>query len=236
MEVGILNRNRERYILTIGTEGKSWWLEHGIGCKVTNSSWEDDQELIDQGRSDQLEANVVGCILQYYYVEVIHAGVQCLLSLLGFVASCVCIYFLIEDEEETNKSTSDEVEFVKMKCHAPTHPSSYLDAMSFDNINLTTELPNSTPRSRNRGDKESPPSYDMTMKNTQWIGVSNHCYYGTKSHSLRSKTSTRSKWSTQRLPDGAVYNSVYSESMEDSPWVQVTPPIDAESRLIRHYP
>ncbi|KAL8619327.1 hypothetical protein ACOMHN_056971 [Nucella lapillus] len=39
LEVGILNRNHGRYILTMGTESKSWWLEHGIGCSVINSSW-----------------------------------------------------------------------------------------------------------------------------------------------------------------------------------------------------
>lgn len=72
-------QNREKYILTIGTEGKSWWLEHGVGCKVANSSWEEEEE-VHAGRRDPPESYVVGCILQYYYVEVIHAAVQCLLS------------------------------------------------------------------------------------------------------------------------------------------------------------
>ncbi|GFR63423.1 sodium/potassium-transporting ATPase subunit beta-1-interacting protein 1 [Elysia marginata] len=51
------------------------------------------------GRRIPPEDSVVGCILQYYYVEVIHAGVQCLLSLGGFVASCICIYSFIEGDD-----------------------------------------------------------------------------------------------------------------------------------------
>ncbi|GFO26292.1 sodium/potassium-transporting ATPase subunit beta-1-interacting protein [Plakobranchus ocellatus] len=103
LEVGILNRDRERYILTIGTESKSWWLEHGIGCEVNQSSWvevDDGGESVEEGgRRIPPEDSVVGCILQYYYVEVIHAGVQCLLSLGGFVASCICIYSFIEGDD-----------------------------------------------------------------------------------------------------------------------------------------
>ncbi|XP_025092285.1 sodium/potassium-transporting ATPase subunit beta-1-interacting protein 3-like isoform X4 [Pomacea canaliculata] len=102
LEVGILNRNRERYILTIGTESKSWWLEHGIGCSVTNSSWLGSSDKSDTGRPIPPEEFVHGCILQYYYVEVIHAAVQCLLSLLGFVVSCITVYTYLEEEDALN--------------------------------------------------------------------------------------------------------------------------------------
>ena len=74
-------QNRERYILTIGTESKSWWLEHGIGCIITNNSWlGSPQEAPDSSRPIPPEEFVQGCLLQYYYVEVIHAAVQVLLA------------------------------------------------------------------------------------------------------------------------------------------------------------
>lgn len=72
-------QNRDLFILTIGTKNKSWWLEHGIGCKITNVTWMTENAV----RSSRLippEEAVEGCLLDYYYVEVIHAGVQCLLA------------------------------------------------------------------------------------------------------------------------------------------------------------
>jgi hypothetical protein len=75
------SQNNDRYILTIGTESKSWWLEHGIGCIITNSTWRLTlQESFETSRPIPPEEFVQGCILQYYYVEVIHAAVQVLLS------------------------------------------------------------------------------------------------------------------------------------------------------------
>lgn len=95
INISIFSQNRERYILTIGTEGKSWWLEHGIGCKVTNSSWENEEVDPETGRNSPPEAYVAGCILQYYYVEVIHAAVQCLLSVsMSSVATLSSFLFL----------------------------------------------------------------------------------------------------------------------------------------------
>ncbi|CAL1542265.1 unnamed protein product [Lymnaea stagnalis] len=234
LEVGILNRNRERYILTIGTEGKSWWLEHGIGCEVTNSSWDDGE--MDSGRRVPPEAYVVGCILQYYYVEVIHAAVQCILSLGGFVASLVCIYSFIE-ENDAMSSANDELEFVKMRYRTPTHMAAYRDDrddMAFDNINLTTDtLPHSNPVPRQRGEREMPPSYDTTMRNAHATAAANH-YYASERQSVRSKASTRSKRSTHRQTSANSNSVTYSEPVRDLPWVQITPMSD--SHMIRNYP
>ncbi|WAR17826.1 NKAIN-like protein [Mya arenaria] len=71
--------NKELYILTMGTKSKSWWLDHGIGCRVNNESWVEEVSA-ETGRPIPPEEFVEGCILAYYYVEVIHAAVQCLLA------------------------------------------------------------------------------------------------------------------------------------------------------------
>jgi len=72
-------QNKELYILTMGTKSKSWWLDHGIGCRVNNESWVDEASS-DSGRAIPPEEFVEGCILEYYYVEVIHAGIQCVFA------------------------------------------------------------------------------------------------------------------------------------------------------------
>jgi len=74
-------QQRDLYILSIGTKNKSWWLENGIGCTITNTSWKHEGTIIaDSSRSIPPEDVISGCLLDYYYVEVIHAGVQCLLA------------------------------------------------------------------------------------------------------------------------------------------------------------
>lgn len=98
LEVGVLSRNKDLYILNIGTKNKSWWLEHGIGCRITNTSWLVNTPS-DSSRPIPPEDVVEGCLLDYYYVEVIHAGIQCLLALIGFVISCVNVYIYSEEDE-----------------------------------------------------------------------------------------------------------------------------------------
>ena len=52
-----------------------------FSLQITNDSWmEEEDEYLDAGRRIPPEDAVIGCLLQYYYVEVIHAAVQCLLS------------------------------------------------------------------------------------------------------------------------------------------------------------
>ncbi|XP_076437670.1 sodium/potassium-transporting ATPase subunit beta-1-interacting protein 2-like isoform X4 [Babylonia areolata] len=107
LEVGILNRNRGRYILTMGTDSKSWWLEHGIGCNITNTSWlgassSSSSKPPDAGRPIPPEEFVEGCVLQYYYVEVIHAAVQVLLGMAGLGVALVIIQASL-DEDDTCK-------------------------------------------------------------------------------------------------------------------------------------
>lgn len=78
-QLNYLFQNKELYILTMGTKTKSWWLDHGIGCRVNNESWVDEVSE-ETGRLIPPEEFVEGCILEYYYVEVIHAGIQCLFA------------------------------------------------------------------------------------------------------------------------------------------------------------
>jgi hypothetical protein len=72
----------------------SWWMNHGIGCsiEVLNST-------SPSGNSTGCLPVVTGCILPFYYVEVIHAGVQCILAvsvhhMLYFYGNSFSVQFL----------------------------------------------------------------------------------------------------------------------------------------------
>ncbi|XP_052765012.1 uncharacterized protein LOC128206517 isoform X1 [Mya arenaria] len=119
LEVGVLNRNKELYILTMGTKSKSWWLDHGIGCRVNNESWVEEVSA-ETGRPIPPEEFVEGCILAYYYVEVIHAAVQCLLALTGFVFTLLAIYIYAE-EPETSKYPVSARTYISPKDYPSTH-------------------------------------------------------------------------------------------------------------------
>ncbi|XP_055995783.1 sodium/potassium-transporting ATPase subunit beta-1-interacting protein 3-like isoform X2 [Ostrea edulis] len=221
LEVGVLNRNRDLFILTIGTKNKSWWLEHGIGCKITNNTWMNDNPV----RTSRLippEEVVEGCLLDYYYVEVIHAGVQCLLALIGFTSSCVNISAFNEEEEsspqnvarEKASSANDELEFVKMYSNSSPSRRRY---QSNDNMTLSYDNPGSEFPTLDR-----PPSYETSMRDSTTVDI-----YGADRRSVRSVRSIRSKASNK---------SKKNERREELPWVQITPSANSIDQPFRHYP
>ena len=65
--------------LNLGTMNKSWWLENGIGCKVNDLA-----QVKSTGdplvRKRPHEEDVEGCILQYYYIEVIQGVIHCVVA------------------------------------------------------------------------------------------------------------------------------------------------------------
>ena len=83
-------------ILNLGTNNKSWWLDNGIGCRINNMSWVTSSGLSQASRNIPPEQFVEGCLLQYYYVEVIHAAVQCVLSVsISYMLLCSAFYLYL---------------------------------------------------------------------------------------------------------------------------------------------
>ncbi|KAM7306863.1 sodium/potassium-transporting ATPase subunit beta-1-interacting protein isoform X1 [Ixodes scapularis] len=94
MEVGFLSRDSS--ILNIGTGSRSWWEAHGFGCSaVFNFSSSDDILAVTK------PVFVSGCLLEYYHVECIQAGVQCLLAFVGFVGGCYVIYLYTQEDDSS---------------------------------------------------------------------------------------------------------------------------------------
>lgn len=240
LEVGVLNRDREMDILSIGTKSKSWWLEHGIGCKISNDSWVQATSP-DRGRKIPPEEFVEGCILAYYYVEVIHAGIQCLLALTGFVFTLMAIYIYSEEQEQSATNANDELEFVKMHTltrthgerdttpqHAATNPAYEMDAQSTHTRTTHTEYQNDYPT------LEHPPSYETSMRN-QKPNVNN--VYGSDRQSVRSARSARSTRSKASVRSKR-RREEHQERREDLPWVQITPSSSHQQQdsPYRHFP
>ncbi|XP_029633343.1 sodium/potassium-transporting ATPase subunit beta-1-interacting protein 3 isoform X2 [Octopus sinensis] len=236
LEIGILSRTRELYILNIGTKNKSWWLEHGIGCQVTNNTWEKNYHG-ETSRPIPPEEFVEGCLVEYYYVEFIHAAVQCLFSFFGFIISCITIYMYTE-EDESSTSVNDEMEFVKMRYKSPARnsfKSSYNyginHATSFDSLGAGG--------SPSVISSEQPPSYDNHMYDStaacystpaSGVGVSrstaanNPLYATVDRQSLRNKASQRSKSSKKD-----------SNKRKDLPWVHVSPSSNYTNHQLTNY-
>lgn len=61
-------------LLNFGTGSFSWWLANGPGCKPIYDNIE--PEFFRPARP----TNVTGCILEYEVIEILHASIQCILS------------------------------------------------------------------------------------------------------------------------------------------------------------
>ncbi|GLG94721.1 uncharacterized protein GBIM_01868, partial [Gryllus bimaculatus] len=95
LDVGVLDKNSD--ILNMGTGSVSWWEINGIGCKAiypTNLTADDP----DPFRPLRPE-HVVGCMLEYQYVEVLHAGFQCVLAIFGSAGGISLSHVFLEEDD-----------------------------------------------------------------------------------------------------------------------------------------
>ncbi|XP_077990200.1 sodium/potassium-transporting ATPase subunit beta-1-interacting protein 3-like [Glandiceps talaboti] len=94
LEVGLLSLEKHIKYLTIDTDNESWWKDHGFGCEyILNTT------VSSSGDIFQTKQGMKGCILEYQYVECVHAGIQCLLALFGFVYAIYVVHrFTSEDD------------------------------------------------------------------------------------------------------------------------------------------
>ena len=109
LEVGLLKGKKD--ILTFGTGGFSFWLDRGWGCKPeynliatgtttdtyydtdSDPSWNDFSQNI--GYQPPRPSDVKGCLIDYEYVEVIHAGIQLVLVVCALLFGIPLAHYLI---------------------------------------------------------------------------------------------------------------------------------------------
>ncbi|XP_036446807.1 sodium/potassium-transporting ATPase subunit beta-1-interacting protein 4 isoform X2 [Colossoma macropomum] len=93
LEVGGLSKESDLLTFNISAH-HSWWSEHGPGCVR--------REMPPSGMRNadtHSYVSVMGCLLEYQYIEVLHSGFQILLSLLGFVYACYVVSSITEEED-----------------------------------------------------------------------------------------------------------------------------------------
>lgn len=94
LEVGILNRDGN--VLNMGSGSRSWWETHGWGCEPTYNS---SAYALIGTETWKKPSLVTGCLVEYQYVECIHAGIQIVLALTGFIASCYIIHVFTQEDD-----------------------------------------------------------------------------------------------------------------------------------------
>ncbi|XP_066558474.1 sodium/potassium-transporting ATPase subunit beta-1-interacting protein 4 isoform X2 [Amia ocellicauda] len=93
LEVGGLSKESDLLTFNISAH-HSWWSEHGPGCvrkemPATGVKSFDSQSYI----------SVMGCMVEYQYIEVIHSAFQILIALVGFVYACYVVSAFTEEED-----------------------------------------------------------------------------------------------------------------------------------------
>ncbi|XP_055508597.1 sodium/potassium-transporting ATPase subunit beta-1-interacting protein 3-like [Leucoraja erinacea] len=85
LDVGGLSKESDLLTFNISVH-HSWWSEHGPGCVRREMSTNHVRTL-----DGQSYISVIGCVIDYQYIEVIHSSSQILLALAGFIYACYVI-------------------------------------------------------------------------------------------------------------------------------------------------
>jgi len=194
LDIGMLNKDGE--ILNLGTGAASWWEVNGIGCRPYFSvnasfggSFNDQlEDFLRPPRPDLVD----GCLLNYYYVEVIHAAIQLTLSVCGVLSAGLIIQmYKPEDDIYVPKPRSRATSLYSVQYSSTRGRSSPLEDELELNVNqLNTLAPNDpnrpmTPRrvkrrsvSRGSG-RHSGRSSSRNRASTYSNGLVNEGYTGT---------------------------------------------------------
>ncbi|XP_013990214.1 sodium/potassium-transporting ATPase subunit beta-1-interacting protein 4 isoform X4 [Salmo salar] len=93
LDVGDLTKDSDLLTFNISAH-HSWWSEHGPGC-VRREMTQPGVGTVDS----QSYISVMGCLMEYQYIEVLHSGTQILIALLGFVYACYVFSAITEEED-----------------------------------------------------------------------------------------------------------------------------------------
>jgi len=107
LNVGDLKEDDD--ILSFGTGSFSWWLVNGFGCNP--EYFPDNPTTIEVDESKTFlpvkPAKVTGCIIQYQFVEVTHAGIQIIFATFGFLFGAYLAHHLVTVIKPKRKKSSN---------------------------------------------------------------------------------------------------------------------------------
>uniref|UniRef100_G3NDL6 Sodium/potassium-transporting ATPase subunit beta-1-interacting protein n=1 Tax=Gasterosteus aculeatus aculeatus TaxID=481459 RepID=G3NDL6_GASAC len=94
LDVGGLSKDSDLLTFNISAH-HSWWSEHGPGCV------RGEMPQAAGGRTTESHSyiTVMGCFMDYQYIEVLHSAAQILVALLGFVYGCYVVSAITEEED-----------------------------------------------------------------------------------------------------------------------------------------
>ncbi|XP_063219548.1 sodium/potassium-transporting ATPase subunit beta-1-interacting protein isoform X2 [Bacillus rossius redtenbacheri] len=95
LRVGIFDKDSD--VLNLGTGSASWWEVNGAGCRPVYST---NLTLTEPYPFRPIRPEqVTGCVLEYQYIETLHAAVQCFFAVLGGIGGAtLCCVFNVENE------------------------------------------------------------------------------------------------------------------------------------------
>uniref|UniRef100_A0A670Z4W6 Sodium/potassium-transporting ATPase subunit beta-1-interacting protein n=1 Tax=Pseudonaja textilis TaxID=8673 RepID=A0A670Z4W6_PSETE len=76
------------------SQHQSWWSENGPGCVRKETPM-----IGIKGLDSHSYVSVIGCALEYRYIEVMHSALQILVALVGFVYACYVVSVFTEEED-----------------------------------------------------------------------------------------------------------------------------------------
>ncbi|KAJ0064897.1 hypothetical protein NL108_017310, partial [Boleophthalmus pectinirostris] len=95
LDVGGLSKDSDLLTFNISAH-HSWWSEHGPGCVRRELQLTPDDRTTPEAQS---YISVMGCFVDYQYIEVLHSSMQILVALLGFVYACYVVSAMTEEED-----------------------------------------------------------------------------------------------------------------------------------------
>ncbi len=118
-------------ILSFGTGSFSWWLVNNIGCKAEYFASNDTTSIPSLAPTTPFYSDpgppmykpvkpstVAGCILEFQYVEVIHAGIQVGFSMLALVFGIPLTHYLITVVEPKYRQANKKQKLGSQNSHA----------------------------------------------------------------------------------------------------------------------
>ncbi|XP_069945681.1 sodium/potassium-transporting ATPase subunit beta-1-interacting protein isoform X2 [Cherax quadricarinatus] len=96
LNIGILDNSKDW--LNFGTGSASWWEVNGFGCQAVYTTNLTNLDPLRPMRP--LEVN--NCLVDYIYVETIHAGIQCAFAVFGLCVSIYLIKVFSEEDDSCN--------------------------------------------------------------------------------------------------------------------------------------
>uniref|UniRef100_A0A803TJZ3 Sodium/potassium-transporting ATPase subunit beta-1-interacting protein n=1 Tax=Anolis carolinensis TaxID=28377 RepID=A0A803TJZ3_ANOCA len=93
LEAGGLSKDSELLTFNISRH-QSWWSENGPGCVRKETPM-----VGLKGLDSHSYVSVIGCALEYRYIEVMHSALQILVALVGFVYACYVVSVFTEEED-----------------------------------------------------------------------------------------------------------------------------------------